>query len=984
MLHGTVLPGARHGIHNLTYPDATNRIAGTNEGNGIILAADNLYQIAKQDDDESLWMLVAVGPPLVWLEINTGAVSTTDTFGDIYHNESGSHIINVNDGGIVWTHSETYSNITDLSGLTGTISGHRIINGADYFSIIRKGVNLSDLESALQNISLNASVNLALKDQYLTASVNLSQSGQTALTTTNQSIIGAINEIDAVVAPLTSLTFDDLYNNESGDHIITMDDGNVIWSPSGANNFTVWLNGASDDYGFEVIHYIPPNGSTTYFKILEDTDQAKLVADLKSFSLVGREDSTIQTILGANIHIKPSGVLNAQKSGSVEALVDFVTVTNSAYSASMTDTRTALRFDQYYQDGTPAAADAARIIVGTETNWTATASTQDAYMAFATALGGTVSERMRITSGGKVGIGLTAPTDWLSVKDADGSSVATLGSDLVVNGDFATDLSSWTAGAGWSWSAGTALHTVGNTATLYQGIATTANEHYRVSVTMTGRTAGSVVMALQNSTESFTLNSNSTYIVSFKAGTTATNNLIFTPTTDFNGALDDVTFQIINPAGIYGFSIKDSTGVCSNLCSIAGSSALHNIFIGVDSGKLNIDGDENIYLGYQAGASNTTGSGNAYLGYQAGKNSTTGGLNAFFGYQSGLNNISGYLNNFMGYLSGTNNTTGFTNTFCGAYSGKSNTTGRANNYIGHNSGTSNTTGNENTFIGNNSGQYITTGSFNTYVGYNSGASISTGGSNTTGTLQVMLGYNTRPLANTDSNEICIGYQTYGLGSNTVNIGNANITKTRLGGLLQLDKDLAYTSAPVSALSMGRNAITGYGWIQAYGVSTSELLNINPQGGGVDLFAGVTEGTTPEFKVYGYRTGDLSRSLQIGVGIDADDSVSFDGVSHYRFDGLVEGAKGRDMASANDMVAPEGNFVVVTGDTQINTVDFSNIQAGTYVTFRFNSNPVVKHATSGTGAQFQLAGSADFSATAGDNITVVYDGTYLIETGRTAI
>jgi len=1035
--HDLVGPDDRHPIHFKEYANQTARKYAT----GLI--STDLGKIVIQSDDKSFWKIDSLGPlvytpfsppaPTIgnigeilgvvtdgdgYLKFDWVAGAANLTFDDVYHNETGSHTINVNNGGIVWTHSETYSNITDLSGLTGTVSGHRIINGADYFSIIRKGVNLSDLESALQNISLNASVNLSLKDQHLTAAVNLSQSGQTALTTTNQSIIGAINEIDGIVAPLTSLSFNDIYDNESGDHLITMDDGDVIWSPSGANNFTVWLNEAGDNYGFNVIHYIPPNGSTTYFKILEDADQAKLIADLKSFDFNGREDSTIQTTLGANIDVKPSGLFNLQKSGSVTNLVDFATITNSAYSASMIDTRTGLRFDQFYQDGTPAAADAARIIVGTETNWTITDSTQDAYMAFGTALGGTVSERMRITSGGKVGIGLTTPNDWLSVKDIDGTSVATLGSEIVINGDFATDLSGWTAGANWAWSSGTALHTAGSTATIYQGVATTANEHYRVSVTMSGRTAGSVTMTLQNSTDSFTLNSNSTYIVSFKAGTTATNNLIFTPTTDFNGALDDVSFKLITPASIYGFSILDSTGMCSNLCSIAGSSALHNIFLGVDSGKLNIDGDENIFAGYQAGASNTTGSGNAYFGYQSGKNSTTGSLNAFFGYQSGYSSTTGFLNNFMGYLSGTSNTTGSYNTFLGAYSGRYNTTGYSNSFVGYNcgqnnttgyscsfigpfSGYNNTTGDNNVFIGGSSGfkntsgtrnMFLgtqagygnTTGHHNTCLGDLSGKAISTGADNATGTYLTLLGVDTRPLADADTNEICIGYQTYGLGSNTVNIGNSSITKTRLGGLLQLDKDLAYTSAPVSALSMGRNATAGYGWIQSYGVSASDLLNLNPLGGGLNCFAGVSEGTTPEAKIYGYRTGDLLRAFEVAVGIDAPDSVSFNGVSHFRFDGLLEPAKGRNMASANDMVAPEGNFVVVTGNTQINTVDFSNIQSGTFVTFKFDSNPIVKHATSGTGAQFQLAGSADFSPTAGSNLTVVYDGPYLREVSRTVV
>jgi hypothetical protein len=46
--------------------------------------------------------------------------------------------------------------------------------------------------------------------------------------------------------------------------------------------------------------------------------------------------------------------------------------------------------------------DAGRIAVVTETDWTSTASTQDAYMTFVTALDGTLAEKLRITSAGVV------------------------------------------------------------------------------------------------------------------------------------------------------------------------------------------------------------------------------------------------------------------------------------------------------------------------------------------------------------------------------------------------------------------------------------------------------------------------------------------------------------------------------------------------------------------------------------------------------
>ena len=57
-------------------------------------------------------------------------------------------------------------------------------------------------------------------------------------------------------------------------------------------------------------------------------------------------------------------------------------------------------------------------------------------------------------------------------------------------------------------------------------------------------------------------------------------------------------------------------------------------------------------------------------------------------------------------------------------------------------------------------------------------------------------------------------------------------------------------------------------------------------GDVHCYDASTSGKTREFKVSGFRTGDIKRTLEIGVGIDAADTVSFDGLSNYFFDGNV--------------------------------------------------------------------------------------------------
>ncbi len=117
--------------------------------------------------------------------------------------------------------------------------------------------------------------------------------------------------------------------------------------------------------------------------------------------------------------------------------------------------------------------------------------------------------------------------------------------NLVTNGDFSAGLGSWTAGAGWSSAGGGALHTAGSTATLSQDVAIvgTAGPTARtqwVQFTISGRTAGSIAVSLGNSASTaFTINDVITLLVSPTVFGSIP--ITFTPTTNFDGTIDDVT-----------------------------------------------------------------------------------------------------------------------------------------------------------------------------------------------------------------------------------------------------------------------------------------------------------------------------------------------------------------------------------------------------------------------------------------------------------
>lgn len=104
-------------------------------------------------------------------------------------------------------------------------------------------------------------------------------------------------------------------------------------------------------------------------------------------------------------------------------------------------------------------------------------------------------------------------------------------------------------------------------------------------------------------------------------------------------------------------------------------------------------------------------------------------------------------------------------------------------------------------------------------------------------------------------------------------------------------------------------------------------------------------------------------------------------------GRIRSSKGANVTAANDLtLGKDGNFFTITGNTQINGIASASWTAGNSITLLFSGAPTVKHNTAaGAGfASLYLAGGADFSATADDLLTLVYDGTLWRETARTVV
>lgn len=134
-----------------------------------------------------------------------------------------------------------------------------------------------------------------------------------------------------------------------------------------------------------------------------DSEDAAILFMLKAAGAAIAEKVRIASDGSIGVGVTPSSLLDLQKAGTAKANLDLLELTNSGNAADMDVTETSILFNQFYYDATtPAVADAARIVVGTEQDWTSTAATQDSYMALHTALNGTVAEKLRLDSVGNL------------------------------------------------------------------------------------------------------------------------------------------------------------------------------------------------------------------------------------------------------------------------------------------------------------------------------------------------------------------------------------------------------------------------------------------------------------------------------------------------------------------------------------------------------------------------------------------------------
>ena len=167
------------------------------------------------------------------------------------------------------------------------------------------------------------------------------------------------------------------------------------------------------------------------------------------------------------------------------------------------------------------------------------------------------------------------------------------------------------------------------------------------------------------------------------------------------------------------------------------------------------------FKGQSIGKGNATGGGNLAVGAFALNGVSTGQRNTAIGYASLLSYVgSGFDNNTsVGFNNMPFLTTGSGNTSVGAESMLAILTGTSNTSIGNQS-LINTTGNNNVGVGKSAGGGITSGSDNTMIGTNTTSSL-----------------------NSISNATAIGSGAIVAASNTIQLGNINVTNVKTTGTL---------------------------------------------------------------------------------------------------------------------------------------------------------------------------------------------------------
>ncbi len=429
-------------------------------------------------------------------------------------------------------------------------------------------------------------------------------------------------------------------------------------------------------------------------------------------------------------------------------------------------------------------------------------------------LGYDIANYLSVTVG-SAGDATFAPTGGtLTTQGVAATDAPTLGSELL-------GTAGWTVPGGWTESPDDVFTHAngGGTGALSNSASISSATKYQISWTITGRTTGSVSIALGGQSVS---SQNSTG--SFGPTTTSTAALTITPTNDFDGALSLVSLKPISAISKPVLSVKASGSTVT--AEMRALSDVASTAFGVGA------------LRYQ-----TTGLWNSAFGNLALRSLTSGQLNAALGVSALSLLTVGVRDTAVGNLA----------------------LGNA------------TTANDNTGVGYSALLNITTSPANVGIGYQAGRYQADGSTAlATAAASVYIGASARGFSDADNFSIVIGSAAIGLGANTSVLGTINqTTAATIYGAGTHSLTDATTNAAVTVETLTKN-VTGAG-VGAAGLgprlvfaAESSTTNDTQQ---ADITATWTDATHASRKSRLALSASDSAAAREGLRIEADGSVA---------------------------------------------------------------------------------------------------------------
>lgn len=395
-------------------------------------------------------------------------------------------------------------------------------------------------------------------------------------------------------------------------------------------------------------------------------------------------------------------------------------------------------------------------------------------------------ERLTIDGAGNVGIGSTAPTAKLELRDASANAATQI--------EWENDARSWRMGVHGGLNDGLNIFDVNANQTRFL-----IDVNGNVGI---GTTAPSDVLHVDGKIRMVDGNQQAGYVPVSDANGTMT----WTDPTGISGSVD----EIVDADNDTKVQVEESSDEDIIRFDVAGNQMLSLERIG-NFPYLHTSSNS-VYLGNNL-SSTVTGNYNTVVGFQSGNSLTTGEVNTFIGANAGGNIAGGSWNVMMGNTAGQFMTGGTSNTIIGGAAGRNKTGGNYNVLVGVSAGLNNAGASNNVMLGRQAGEDAT-GSDNVFVGRQAGE-------NNLGNNSVFLG------RQAGQNETS-GERLYIDNSNTTDpliYGEFDNDILRVNGTLNVNSEYSFPTADgTSGHVMTTDGSGTVSWVDPSSLGTNQLVD----------------------------------------------------------------------------------------------------------------------------------------------------------------